>query len=105
MSEQRGWDGTFGSVKRDTFPDMATLAIPVFGPDAPKFLMVGMRYHDGRLSQSLMTNDEWDALSEEKREALTVDPSWEWKPLNPFPTRLHKMLEAQAQLSKKENKP
>lgn len=73
------WNGTFGSLERDTFPEMATLGIPVFGANAPKFLVMGMRYRDGSLSQALMTNDEWDALPEERRMALTVDPSWEWK--------------------------
>lgn len=77
MSSQ--FDGTYATVERSVFPEMATLAIPVFGPDAPKFLVCGMRYRDGSLSRALMTNDEWDALSEERRKALTVDPSLEWK--------------------------
>lgn len=72
------WDGTFGTLERNTFPDMVTLAVPVFA-DGPKFLVPGMRYCDGKLSRALMTNDEWEALPEDRRSALTVDPSWEWK--------------------------
>lgn len=70
------WDGTFGSLERDTFPDMVSIAVPFLG----KSLVVpGMHYRDGSLSRVLMTNDEWDALPDERRKALTVDPSWEWK--------------------------
>lgn len=73
------WDGTFGTLERDTFPDLVSIAIPVFGGDNPSFVAPAMRYRDGIISQSLMTNDEWDALTEEKRKALTINPEWEWK--------------------------
>lgn len=68
-------EGTYSSMNRADWPAMAFLAIPI-GTGAPRLCVMGMRYPDGRVSRQLMKVQEWNALSVQDREKLTVPADW-----------------------------
>lgn len=58
------------ATERAKYPSMATVYVP-FG-DKAKFMVPGFRYSDGRVSRAMMTNPEWEDLSEEERRRITI---------------------------------
>lgn len=57
-------------AERDRHPTMTSAYVPL--GDLARLMVPAFKYRDGRTSRALMSNDEWMALPEEKRERASI---------------------------------